>query len=130
MAVVADRTARLAALAERVPTAPIAAGGLIAGFGVADATGSRPLGGVVLAAFGLTCVAVWAHRDGRRTAGRLTAAGLLAFAISHLLGLVIGAWPSVLVVSAATAALCWWLSDSRRVGGTDPVLSAPEGAAH
>jgi tetrahydromethanopterin S-methyltransferase subunit C len=106
--------ARLAALAERVPTAPIAAAGLIAGFGVAQATGSRPLGGVVLAALGLTCVAVWARRDGRRTAARLTATGLLAFAVSHLLGLVIGAWPSVIVVGAATAAVCWWLSDSRR----------------
>ena len=36
----------------RVPTAPVAAAGLISGFGVAVATGSRPLGGVVLAALG------------------------------------------------------------------------------
>ena len=35
----------------------------------------------------------------------LTAAGLLAFALSHVLGLVIGAWPAVLLVAAATAAL-------------------------
>jgi tetrahydromethanopterin S-methyltransferase subunit C len=120
----ATRAARLTALAERVPTAPIAAAGLIAGFGVAQATGSRPLGGVVLAALGLTCVAVWVRRDGRRTAAWLTAAGLLAFAISHLLGLVIGAWPSVIVVSAATAALCWWQSDARRPAS--PAFSAPE----
>jgi hypothetical protein len=97
-----------------MPTAPLAAAGLIAGFGVAVGTGSRPLGGVVLAAFGLSCIAVWSHRDGRRTTVRLTVAGLLAFALSHVLGLVIGAWPSVLVVSAVTAALCWRLSDSRR----------------
>jgi hypothetical protein len=101
-------------LAQRVPTAPLAAGGLVAGFAVAIATGSRPLGGVVLAACGLTCIAIWLRRDGRRVAAQLTAAGLLAFALSHLLGLVIGAWPSVLVVSAATAAICWRLSDSRR----------------
>jgi hypothetical protein len=31
-----------------------------------------------------------------------------------VLGHVIGAWPSVFTVSAATAALCWRLSDSRR----------------
>ena len=99
---------------DRVPTAPIAAAGLIAGFGVAVATGSRPLGGVVLAACGLACIAVWARRDGTRVTVTLTAAGLLAFAISHLLGRVIGAWPSVIVVSAVTAALCWWLSDARR----------------
>jgi hypothetical protein len=101
-------------LADRVLTAPLAAAGLIAGFGVAVATGSRPLGGVVLAAFGLACIAVWVRRDGRRTAVWLTVAGLLAFAISHVLGLVIGAWPAVLVVAAATAAICWRVSDSRR----------------
>jgi hypothetical protein len=100
-------------LAERIATAPIAATGLVAGFGVAVATGSRPLGGIVLAGCGLTCIAVWLRRDGRRTAVLLTIAGLLAFAVSHLLGLVIGAWPSVLVVAIATAALCWRLSDSR-----------------
>ena len=99
--------------AERVMTAPIAATGLVAGFGVAVASGSRPLGGVVLAACGLACIAVWMRRDGRRITIQLTAAGLLAFALSHVLGLVIGAWPSVLVVAAATAALCWRLSDSR-----------------
>jgi hypothetical protein len=104
----------LSARLDRVPTAPIAAAGLIAGFGVAVATGSRPLGGAVLAVCGLTCMAVWWRRDGARVTAELTVAGLVAFAISHLLGRVIGAWPSVLVVSAVTAALCWWLSDSRR----------------
>lgn|SRR5690349_16757752 len=100
---------------ERLPTAPIAAGGLIAGFGVALATGSRPLGGVVLAACGLACIAVWVRRDPARVTATLTATGLVAFAVSHLLGRVIGAWPSVIVVSAITAGLCWWLSDSRRL---------------
>jgi hypothetical protein len=100
--------------ATRVATAPIAATGLVAGFAVAVATGSRPLGGVVLIACGLSCVAVWLRRDGRRITVQLTAAGLGAFALSHVLGRVIGAWPAVLVVSAATAALCWRLSDSRR----------------
>jgi hypothetical protein len=101
---------------DRVATAPIAAAGLVAGFGVAVATGSRPLGGAVLAACGLTCIAVWLRRDGTRVTVTLTAAGLVAFAVSHLLGRVIGAWPSVIVVSAVTAALCWRLSDSRRAG--------------
>ena len=104
---------RLAERLDRVPTAPVAAAGLIAGFGVAVATGSRPLGGVVLAACGLACIAVWRRRDGTRVTVQLTAAGLAAFALSHVLGLVIGAWPSVIVVSAATAALCWQLSDRR-----------------
>jgi hypothetical protein len=100
---------------QRLPTAPIGAGGLIAGFGVAVATGSRPLGGVVLAACGLTCIAVWRRRDPTRVTVALTATGLVAFAVSHLLGRVIGAWPSVVLVSMVTAGLCWWLSDSRRL---------------
>jgi hypothetical protein len=98
-----------------LPTAPIAAIGLIAGFGVALASGSRALGGVVLLICGLACIAIWLRRDGRPTAVRLTIAGLLAFALSHLLGLIIGAWPAVLVTAAATAALYWRASD-RRVG--------------
>jgi hypothetical protein len=107
----------LAARLERLPTAPIAAAGLVAGFGVAVATGSRPLGGAVLAACGLTCIAVWLRRDGARVTVELTAAGLAAFVVSHLLGRVIGAWPSVIVVSAVTAALCWRLSDARALRG-------------
>ena len=103
---------------ERVATAPIAAAGLVAGFAVAVGTGSRPLGGLVLAGCGLTCAAVWLRRDGRRTALLLTGAGLLAFAVSHVLGLVIGPWPAVLAVAIATAALCWRVSDSRRPGGS------------
>ncbi|WP_249012026.1 hypothetical protein [Conexibacter sp. DBS9H8] len=102
--------------ASRLLTAPLAAAGLIAGFGVAVASGSRPLGGLVMAAFGLTCIVLWLQRDGRRTAGLLTGIGLLAFALSHVLGLVIGAWPSVFVVSAATAYACWRLSDAGWVG--------------
>ena len=86
---------------ERVLTAPIAAVGLLAGFGVAIASGSRPLGVWVLAGCGLTCIVVWLRRDGGRTAAVLTLVGLVAFAVSHVLGHVIGAWPSVIVVSAA-----------------------------
>jgi hypothetical protein len=97
-----------------LPTAPIAAAGLIAGYAAIAITGSRTLGGVVLAAFGLTCIAIWLGRDGRRTTAILTAIGLLAFALSHLLDLVIGPWPAVLVVAAATAGACWRLSDARR----------------
>lgn len=97
-----------------LPTAPLAATGLIAGFGVAVASGSRPLGGVVMAGFGLTCIGVWLRRDGIRTAVELTGVGLAAFAVSHPLGHVIHPWPSVLAMSAVTAAACWWRSDSRR----------------
>lgn len=98
---------------KNVPTSPIAAIGLIAGFAVALTSGSRALGGVVLVICGGACIAIWLRRDGRRTAIVLTIAGLLAFALSHVLGLIIGAWPSVLLTAAGTAALYWRASDSR-----------------
>ncbi len=104
----------MGAVTERIATAPIAAAGLIIGYAVAVASGSRPLGGVVMACFGLTCIGIWLRRDGRRTAALLTLAGLIAFAFSHVLAEVITPWPSVLLVAAVTAALCWRLSDARR----------------
>ena len=91
---------------------------------MAVATGSRPLGGVVLAAFGVTCMAIWLERDGRRTALVLTAAGLLAFAVSHGLGLLIGAWPAVLLTAAATAAALL-----ARVRFAAPATAPADGAA-
>lgn len=111
-------------ITERVPTFALAAAGLIAGFGVAVGSGSRPLGGVVMAAFGLSCIYFWLRRDGRGTALRLTLVGLVAFALSHVLGLVIGAWPAVLLVSAVTAWACWRWSDSRWLGSAAPARSS------
>ena len=96
-----------------VRTAPIAAVGFVGGFAVAVASGSRALGGVVLGICGLVCIAIWLRRDGRQIALRLALAALVAFVLSHALGLVIGAWPAVLLTAAGTAALCWRVSDSR-----------------
>jgi hypothetical protein len=45
----------------------------------------------------------------------LTIAGLVAFALSHVIGLIIGAWPAVLLVAAATGVLYWRVSDSCHV---------------
>jgi hypothetical protein len=94
-------------------TAAFAATGLVAGYGVAVGTGSRPLGGIVLAACGLPCVAIWERRHGLRRAAALTAGGLFAFAFSHALGLLIGGWPAVLVTAAATFVAYWRLSDAQ-----------------
>jgi hypothetical protein len=99
-----------------LPTAPVAAGSLIAGYAVAVGTGSRPLGGLVLLAGGLWCVRVWGRRHGARTALALAGVALAAFVASHLLALAIGAWPAVLVLSAALAAVVWTRSDARLTG--------------
>lgn len=109
-------------------TAPIAATGLIAGYAVAVASGSRPLGGLVMASLGLVCIGVWLGRDGRRTAATLTGVGLLAFALSHVVALAIGAWPAVLLSAAVTAAACWRLSDVR-VGPAAGARLGPTGDA-
>ena len=111
-------------MTERVPTSLLAATGLIAGFGTAVASGSRPLGGAVMAAFGLSCIYFWVRRDGIGTATRLTLVGLAAFVVSHGLGLVIGAWPAVLLVSAVTAWLCWRWSDAKVFGSAAGPLTS------
>jgi hypothetical protein len=107
------RSNRPRASLRHLPTAPLAAAGLLGGYGVAVASGSRPLGGVVLAGFGLLCVIVWLRRDGGRTAAALTAVGLVVFALSHGLGLLMGGWAAVVVCALAAAAICWKVSDSR-----------------
>jgi hypothetical protein len=105
------------------PTAPIAAGTLIVGYAVAASTGSRPLGGVVLLLGGLWCIQAWARRHGRRTAVTLACVGFAAFAVSHLLALAIGAWPSVVLVSAAVAVVAWIQADSRPLAGTRDIAA-------
>jgi hypothetical protein len=97
----------------RIPTAPVAAASLIVAYAVAVSTGSRPLGGVVLALGGLWCIQAWRRRNGARTAAILASVGLGAFVFSHVLALAIGAWPSVLLVSAVIAAVAWTQADAR-----------------
>lgn len=106
----------------RLPTAPLAAGSLIVSYAVVAATGSRPLGGVVLVIGGLCCIRVWFLRHGKRTAATLGCVGFAAFVFSHLLALAVGPWPAVLIVAAATAAATWTLADNHS-------LAPPRGLA-
>jgi hypothetical protein len=104
------------------PTAPIAGASLIVGYAVVLATGSRMLGGVILALGGLWCIHAWLRRHGARTAITLGCVGLVLFIVSHLLALAIGAWPSVLVVAGAMGAAAWVRADSLR--GTPHCMSS------
>lgn len=101
----------------QLPTAPVAAGSLIVAYAVVVATGSRPLGGVVLGLGGLWCIRAWLRRHGPRTAATLGCVGLGLFIASHLLALAIGAWPSVLLVAATMAAATWRRADAALPAG-------------
>jgi hypothetical protein len=97
------------------PTAPVAGGSLIAGYAVAASSGSRPLGGVMLAAGGLWCAAAWTRRHGGRAALELVGAMFGAFVLSHLLALAVGAWPSVLLLALGTATVVWLRADTHEL---------------
>jgi len=75
----------------------VATAAFLIGFAVADVTGVRALGGLVLLAG-----AAWCARAVLPVAGVAVTAGLLAvalvlFAVSHPLGDAIGSWPAVVV---------------------------------
>ncbi|MEU3017527.1 hypothetical protein ABZ635_09075 [Nocardiopsis sp. NPDC007018] len=88
-----------------VPSAVLTTAGLIGGYSVARATGNRPLGGAVLAGFGAAAFETTRRGSGMGAAGVLTAVYVAAFGLSHPLAKRVGAWPAVLGVTAATAAV-------------------------
>lgn len=107
-------------LNDRVPTWVWTTTGLIGGYGLARATGSRPLGGAALLGAGAAAAHTWWHRGGPAQTAGLGAAYILGFGLSHPLAKRIGAWPSVLAVTAATGASAWAVVDrvpARRPGG-------------
>ncbi|QWC86430.1 hypothetical protein KLP28_07040 [Nocardioidaceae bacterium] len=102
-----------AARAAGVPTAPVVAAGLLGGYSVARYSGVRPAGGAVLAVAGGV-----AWREWHRTHGGVVATGLLTtyvagFGLSHPLARKLGAWPSVLTVTACAAGVAHVVHDRR-----------------
>ncbi|PPJ22344.1 hypothetical protein C5E45_23445 [Nocardia nova] len=96
-----------------VPTAVLAAGGLLGGFALAQATEQRQLGGAVFAAATAAAVPRWRAVLGTPGAAALTGLSVGAMGVSHPLAKKIGAWPSVAVVSGAVALTSWVLADRR-----------------
>jgi hypothetical protein len=96
----------------RVPTWPVAAASLVAGFAVAEATGVRPLGGAVLAVAVGWCALRWRLTVGAGRAAALVALYLAAFAGSHLLAGVTGSWPAVVLAAALVGLLVWRAADT------------------
>lgn len=97
----------------RVPTAPIVASSLVAGYLVARETKVRALGGVVLAAGGLAAGRTWARECGPVTTAVLEGVYLGGFGASHPLAKKIGAWPAVFTVAGVSAAAAYVLCDRR-----------------
>jgi len=81
----------------------VAAASFLAGFGVAELTGVRTLGGLVLLAGGAWCARAAFRLAGGTAATALVIAAVALFVVSHLLGHLIGAWPGVIVRAALVA---------------------------
>ncbi|XNZ00232.1 hypothetical protein ACL90Y_10925 [Micrococcus luteus] len=99
--------------ADAVNTAPVVALGLLGGYVTARETGIRPLGGVLLGAAGLLAGRTWLAKGGPAVTAGLTALYLGGFGASHPLAKKIGAWPSVLAVTALAAGASKALVDSK-----------------
>jgi len=98
---------------ETPPTSLVVATGLLGGYAIARFSGRRELGGLFLGACG-----VWSARQWNRVGGPGLAAGLgltyaAAFGASHPLAKRIGAWPSVLAVTAVASGAAATLADRR-----------------
>jgi len=92
-------------------TWPVASGSLLLGFAVAQLTGVRPLGGIVLVAGCAWCALRWL-RVGRPRTLVLVVIYVGGFALSHVIADTLGAWPSVLLVAAVVGAAAHVLADS------------------
>jgi hypothetical protein len=96
----------------------VAAATFLAGFGAAELTGVRAIGGLVLLAGGAWCARATLRIAGPWAAAILVGAELALFVVSHPLGDAIGAWPAV-AVSAALVAVAAATLVGRR-GATPP----------
>ncbi len=102
----------------RFPSAVLVAAGLAAGFGIAQGTGIRALGGAVFAAAGLAAGVLWLHRRGPATAVALAALYVGAFVLAHVLAIGVGmpAWLAVSVVTLTAAGVTFAAADATREG--------------
>jgi thiol:disulfide interchange protein len=98
------------------PTWPVAAGSLLLGFAVAQATGIRPLGGLVLVAAAAWCALRWIRRAGAPRAAALVLLYVGAFVVSHVGADTLGAWPAVSLAAAVTGLAAWALADAPASG--------------
>lgn len=106
-------------------TWPVASGSLLLGFALAQATGIRPLGGIVLIAGCAWCALRWLRAGGAARTTVLVVVYVGAFVLSHVIADTLGAWPSVLLAAAITGLAAYALADSRIGGGVSPARARP-----
>ncbi len=106
-------TSTLARVQTRFPSAVAVAVGLAAGFGVAQGTAVRALGGAVFGAGGLAAGWLWVQRRGWAVALGLGALYVGAFVLAHVLALGAGlpAWLAVGLVTLAAAGVTYAVAD-------------------
>jgi hypothetical protein len=109
-------TSTLTRARTRLPSSVLVAVGLAAGFGVAQGTGVRALGGVIFAAAGLGAAWLWHRRRGLAVTLGLGALYLGAFVLAHVLALGLGwpAWPAVSLVTLTAAGVTFAVADLPR----------------
>ena len=106
-------TSALTRARTRLSSAALVAVGLAAGFGVAQGTGIRALGGAVFAAGGLAAGWLWVQRRGWAVALGLGALYVGAFVLAHVLALGVGlpAWLAVGLVTVTAAGVTYAVAD-------------------
>ena len=105
-------------------TWPVASGSLLLGFAVAQATGVRPLGGIVLIAGCGWCALRWLRAAGAARTAALVGVYIASFALSHVVADTLSAWPSVLLAAAITGIAAYVLADSA-ARGVSPARARP-----
>ena len=100
----------------RFPSAVLVAVGLAVGFGVAQGTGVRALGGAVFAAAGVAAGVRGVRRRGWGTAIALAALYVGAFVLAHVLaiGVALPAWLAVSLVTLTAAGVTFAVADRPR----------------
>jgi len=106
---------------DHLPTWPVAAGSLLLGFGVAQATGIRPLGGIVLIAAVAWCALRWRRAAGTARAVALVVLYFGAFVVSHLVADTLGSWPAVVLVAVLVGGAARVVADPCAERRTAPV---------
>ena len=96
-----------------LPSAVPVAIGLAAGFGIAQGTGVRALGGLVFVAGGVAAGWLWRRRRGWAVTAGLAAGYVVAFVLAHVLAIGAGwpVWSAVGAVTVVAAGISYWVAD-------------------